>query len=158
MNKKKGFTLVELLAVLAILAILATVTVPIVLNILNTSSTKAFEDTVLSLSKAADNYYTALTLESDTKLPLLVTFKDREETNKYLNNATKTCKTSNERIIEYTGQNPDSGNVFIDSNGDVYIAVYSKATGDCAIKNPGDKKVTLSKKGPSECKLDKSPC
>ena len=63
-----------------------------------------------------------------------------------------------ERIIEYTGQNPDSGNIFIDSNGDVYMAVYNKATGDCATKNPGDKKVTLTKKDPSECKLDKSPC
>lgn len=158
MKKENAFTLVELLAVLAILAILATVTVPIVLNILNTSSSQAFEDNAFSLSKAADSYYTALTLKSDTKLPLLVTFKNREETNKYLNNANKQCETSNERIIEYTGQNPDSGNIFIDSNGDVYMAVYNKATGDCATKNPGDKKVTLTKKDPSECRLDKSPC
>lgn len=158
MKKENGFSLVELLAVLAIIAMIATITAPIVLNVLNSSSAKTFEDNAMSLSKAADNYYTALTLESDTKLPLLVTFKDREETNKYLNNANKICETSNERIIEYTGQNPDSGNIFIDNNGDVYIAVYNKATGECATKNPGDKKVTISKKSASECKLDKSPC
>lgn len=154
----KAFTLVELLAVIAILAIIATITVPIVLNALQTSRSSAFEDNALSLSKAADNYYTSLTLSTNTKLPLLVTFNNQKETNKYLNNSNKNCETSNERILEYTGQNPDSGNIFIDNNGDVYIAIYNKATGDCAIKNPGDKKVTITKKGPSECKLDKSPC
>ena len=96
--KKTGFTLVELLAVIAILAIIVTITVPIVTNIFQTSSEKAFEDNAMSLSKADDNYYTSLNLESYTKLPLLVTFNNGKETNRYMNNASNTCETSSERI------------------------------------------------------------
>ena len=84
--KKNAFTLVELLAVITILGILATITVPIVINVFNSASESAFEDDAMTLSKAADNYYTSLTLESDTKLPLLVTFNSGKETNKYKNN------------------------------------------------------------------------
>ncbi len=156
--KKTGFTLVELLAVIAILAIIVTITVPIVTNIFQTSSEKAFEDNAMSLSKAADNYYTSLTLESDTKLPLLVTFNNGKETNRYMNNASNTCETSSERLLEYSGQNPDSGNIFIDRNGDIYLALYDRQARKCAIKNPGDKTVTFTDKSESECKLTNNPC
>lgn len=156
--KNKGFTLVELLAVITILAIVATITVPIVTGVIQTSKSKAFEDDAFSLSKAADNYYTSSTLSSSTKLPLLVTFNDGKETNKYLNNENKACETSQERLLEYTGQNPDSGNIYIDKNGDVYLAVYSKAARKCAKKNPGDKTVTFTDDNASECKLTNNPC
>ena len=156
--KNKGFTLIELLGVIALLAIVATITVPIVIDVIQTSKTKAFEDDALSLSKAADNYYTSLTLSSSTKLPLLVTFNDKKETNKYLNNENKLCETSNDRILEYTGQNPDGGNIYIDKNGDIYLAIYSKSARKCAIKNPGEKTITFTNTPASECKLTKNPC
>ena len=155
---KKGFTLVELLGVLAILAILATVTVPIVLNVFNNTANSAFEDNAMSLSKAADNYYSASTLDAYTKLPLLVTFNDGKETNKYINNENKNCEISNDRMMEYTGDNPDSGNIYIDKNGDIYMAIYDKQSHKCAIKNPGDKTVTFTNQSESECKLDNNPC
>lgn len=156
--KKNGFTLVELLGVLAILAILATVTVPIVLNVFNNTANSAFEDNAMSLSKAADNYYSASTLDAYTKLPLLVTFNDGKETNKYINNENKNCEISNDRMMEYTGDNPDSGNIYIDKNGDIYMAIYDKQSHKCAIKNPGDKTVTFTNQSESECKLDNNPC
>ena len=155
---KKGFTLVELLAVITILGLIATITIPIVTGVFQNASENAFEDDAMSLSKAADNYYTSLTLESETKLPLLVTFNNGNETNKYKNNANNTCQTSSERLLEYTGQNPDSGNIFIDSNGDVTLALYDRQSRKCAIKNPGDKKVTFTDKSESECKLTNNPC
>lgn len=155
---KKGFTLVELLGVLAILAILATITVPIIINVFNNAEASAFEDNAISLSKASDNYYTASTLKAYTKLPLLVTFNNGKETNKYINNENKNCETSTERLIEYTGENPDSGNIYIDKNGDIYMAIYDRQSRKCAIKNPGDKTVTFTNKSESECKLDNNPC
>lgn len=156
--KNKGFTLVELLATIAILAIITTITVPIVINVYQSAEEDAFEDDAMSLSRAADNYYSAATLDSVTKLPLLVTFNDGKETNKYINNANKACETSNERLLEYTGQNPDSGNIFIDKNGDITFAIYDRQAKKCAKKNPGDKTVTFTDDLETECKLDKNPC
>lgn len=156
--KRNGFTLVELLAVIAILAIIVTITVPIVTNVFQDASENAFEDNAMSLARAADNYYTSLTLESDTKIPLLVTFSNGEETNRYKNNANNTCETSSERILEYSGQNPDSGNIFIDRNGDISLALYDRQSRKCAIKNPGDKTITFTDKSESECKLTNNPC
>ena len=156
--KRNGFTLVELLAVITILGILAAITIPIVTGVFQNASENAFEDDAMTLSKAADNYYTSLTLESETKLPLLVTFNNGKETNKYKNNASNACQTSSERLLEYTGQNPDSGNIFIDSNGEVTLALYDRQSRKCAIKNPGDKAVTFTDKSESECKLTNNPC
>ena len=156
--KNKGFTLVELLAVIAILAIIATITVPIVINVFNQAEDKAFEDDAMSLSKAADNYYTSLTLSDNTKIPLLITYSNKKETNKYLNNGNNRCETSTDRILEYSGQTPDSGNIYIDKNGNVSLAIYDKQSRKCAIKNPGDKTVTFTDKSESECKLANNPC
>ena len=154
----KGFSLPELLAVIVLIAMIALITTPIVLNVIEDSSEDVFMDNALSLSKAADNYYTSLTLTSDTKLPILITFDNKKETNKYINNTTKQCETSNERILEYSGKNPDSGNIYIDKNSDVYMAIYNKKSRKCAIKNPGDKTVTITDKTIEECKLDYDPC
>ena len=156
--KKNAFTLVELLAVITILGILAAITIPIVTGVFQNASENAFEDNAMSLARAADNYYTSLTLESETKLPLLVTFSNGEETNRYKNNTSNTCETSSERLLEYSGQNPDSGNIFIDSNGEVTLAIYDRRSRKCAIKNPSDKKITFTDKAESECKLTNNPC
>ena len=156
--KTSGFSLVELLAVLVIIAIIATITMPIVTNVFQNAKSNAFEDDAMSLYKAAGNYYTSATLDSSTKLPLLVTFTNKQETNKYLNNSNHTCETSTNRLLEYSGQNPDSGNIFIGKNGDIYIALYNKSAKKCAIKKPGDKTVTFTDTKESECKLDNVPC
>ena len=154
----KGFSLIELLAVIVLIAIIALITTPIVLNVINDSSENVFTDDAMSLSKAADNYYTASYLENDIKLPLLITFNEGKETNKFINNDTQKCETSNERMLEYSGKNPDSGNIYIDKNSDVYMAIYNKKSRKCAIKNPEDKTITITDKTIEECKLDYDPC
>ncbi len=156
--RKNAFTLVELLAVIAILGIIATITTPIVLNVLTSAREKAFEDNALSLSKAADNYYAALTLDSETKIPLLITYTNGEESNLYLNNSNNQCETSTDRMLEYSGENPYSGNIYIDKEGNVSMAIYDDQSRKCAIKEPGDKTVTITDKTESECKLDNTPC
>lgn len=56
MNKKKGFSLVEVLAVIAVLAIIALITVPLVGNQIESSRKAAFKDSVLEASKGLNIY------------------------------------------------------------------------------------------------------
>ena len=58
--KKKGFTLVELLAVIAILAILVVIALPNVLGMFNTAKTNSF---VTEVQKMMDTAKTQWTLE-----------------------------------------------------------------------------------------------
>ena len=55
--KKKGFTLVELLAVIVILAIIALIAVPTVINIIGSAQKHAFKDSVYGVIKAGELYY-----------------------------------------------------------------------------------------------------
>lgn len=56
MNKKKGFSLVEVLAVIAVLAIIALIAVPLVGNQIESSRRAAFKDSVLEASKGLNIY------------------------------------------------------------------------------------------------------
>lgn len=156
--KQKGFTLVELLAVIAIIAIIATITTPIILDVLTDSRANAFKDNAMALDRAAQNYYSGTYISNNVKLPLLVTFNQNKETNKYIDNKTNTCETTNDRIIEYGGETPDSGNIFIDKNGDIYMAIYNEEISTCATKNPEDKTVTMEKTDAENCVLNNDPC
>ncbi len=54
--KKKGFTLIEILAVIVILAVIALITVPIVMSVIEKSRKAAFRDSVLSAFHQVDYY------------------------------------------------------------------------------------------------------
>ena len=56
--KRKGFTLVELLAVIVILAIIALITTVVVINIIETVKIRKYKVEEKSLEKAAELYYT----------------------------------------------------------------------------------------------------
>lgn len=56
MNKKKGFTLIEVLAVIAVLAIIALIAVPLVANQIETSRKASFKASVLEASKGLNIY------------------------------------------------------------------------------------------------------
>ena len=59
MEKRKAFTLVELLAVIVILAIVLIITVPGVLSIINQTKNKAYESQIKIIKEAARNYLAA---------------------------------------------------------------------------------------------------
>ena len=67
MNKenKKGFTLVELLAVIVVIAIISTIGTIGISSIINTSKTKAYDQQVANIIKAAKQW----SLENTDKLP-----------------------------------------------------------------------------------------
>lgn len=148
---KKGFTLVELLAVIVIIAIIAVITSPIVINVVNNTKVKGFEDSAISLLKAAQNYYNSQPLDEVVKLPLQITFKNQNETNVYTNAQTNQDETSTKRLLDYSGTNPDSGTIKIDKDGKVSMAIYSKAARVCGIKKDTDKTLTFTKVSESEC-------
>ena len=56
-RKKKGFTLVELLAIIVVLAVLAVIAVPVINNIIRTAREKAFMNTEYSVLDAEEYYY-----------------------------------------------------------------------------------------------------
>ncbi len=156
--KNNGFTLIELLAVIAILAIIATITVPTVINVLKDSRKNAFKDNAMAISRAAQNYYASSSITQSVNLPLLVTFNDKKETNKYFSNATNEWETSSERILDYTGENPDTGNICIDKNGNVSMAIYNKNTSTCATKDAKDKTITIEEIEPENCLITEDSC
>ena len=57
-KRKKGFTLVELLAVIVILAIIALIATPVVMNLINKSREKAADETLTEILKAGETYRT----------------------------------------------------------------------------------------------------
>ncbi len=71
-NKKKGFTLVELIVVLVILAILAALLIPTLTGYINKAKEKSIiaetRQTVMAAQTLVDEYYGTLTLNSSTTI------------------------------------------------------------------------------------------
>ena len=61
-------------------------------------------------------------------------------------------------MLEYSGKNPDSGNIYIDKNGDISIAVYNAETNQCAKKEPNEKNITIENIDQENCVLSINPC
>ena len=92
MGRKKGFTLVELLAVIVILAIIALIATPIILNIIKDAKRSAAKDSAYGYIDAVEKYIVlAKTQTGNYKLELVPT-EDKE----------LTCKTK-EECIKDTG-------------------------------------------------------
>jgi prepilin-type N-terminal cleavage/methylation domain-containing protein len=156
---KKAFTLVELLAVIVILGIIATITIPIVINVYKTSKEKTFKDSAEAILKSANNYYNSSYLGDEIKLPLLITFNNQGETTKYKSNKVSTCQSTTTRLLDYNGINPDSGNIYIDKEGQVALALYSKTVKLCATKTFSDNNISYSAMSTaSSCVLSNNPC
>jgi type IV pilus assembly protein PilA len=66
MKKKKGFTLVELLAVIVILAVLVLLAVPSVLKMMDGAKNNAFKIEAENIAKAAKSAYADDLLNNDT--------------------------------------------------------------------------------------------
>jgi len=118
--KKKGFTLVELLAVIIILAVIAIIAIPIVLNVVESSRKSAFESSVYGVIETiglevADKMIKGESLISEYNFPT-------EE-------------------LEFQGEQPTGGIAKTDRKGKVSIAVHNGKW--CAIKGYDEGTLTV---------------
>ena len=124
---KKGFTLVELLAVIVLLGIIAMITVPTVLDSMNDSRRKSLQDTAYSIVQAATSYQAELQQEGK-KSTFTLDFS----------------KSADRDVLEVKGELPDAGQVSVDANGKVSLALWSNDIKTCVTKNKNSKNVVIS--------------
>ena len=100
--KKKGFTLVELLAVIVILAVILTISVPAVKKTVDSAKKKSAENDALMIKNIAEKYYTS-NLD-----------KDEEITGVDLSSDT----------LSYSGEKPTKGYLYFTEDGIAYGKMY----------------------------------
>ena len=100
--KRKGFTLVELLAVIVILAVILTISVPAVKKTVDSAKKKSAENDALMIKNIAEKYYTS-NLD-----------KDEEITGVDLSSDT----------LSYSGEKPTKGYLYFTEDGIAYGKMY----------------------------------
>ncbi len=104
--KKKGFTLVELLAVIVILAVIALIATPMIMDVIEKSRRGAAIESVNGILEAAENYQLESMLEGEE--------------------IERTIDLTSD-ILTYKGAKPSSGTLVIGENGKMrIIAKYGK--------------------------------
>lgn len=135
---KKGFTLIELLAVIVILAIIALITTPTIINVITNSKKNALKDSGYGLIESARNYQT-------------------EKQGEYESGALSIdySKGTNKNVLTTKGDLPDAGELQIDENGKVTLAIWSNSAKACAVKKSSKKTITINEniKKASDCKI-----
>ena len=106
--KRKGFTLVELLAVIVILAVISIITIPMIGNVIEESKKKALEQSVNGLVESA-RYYS---IENDG-------------TYEFLFDENKKGETINGDSLDYRGSINAEGKLYLDQDGNISICVYN---------------------------------
>lgn len=133
---KKGFTLVELLAVIIILGVLSLLIVPKVINTLNDSEEKTNMASAEGLLKAAE-------------------YKYQDNEIKGISESIKVDYTNNINIdkLDFNGKKPEKGEVKINKNGKVSMAV--KIGNKCYLKAVQDKEITTTDYDATTCVMPK---
>ncbi|MFA5603339.1 MAG: prepilin-type N-terminal cleavage/methylation domain-containing protein [Bacilli bacterium] len=132
MKKKKGFTLVELLAVIVVVLIVVTIVIPLILGIVETARMGAFRDTAYGIAKSGEY--------------LLINERERQ-TFYYLDY--KQYNADNKKL-DYRGQSPKTGAVLTEADSkQVALAIHSGTY--CATKAADEAKVYVTKTTPEEC-------
>ncbi len=125
--KRKGFTLVELLAVIVVLGVIAMISVPVVLNLINESRKNSFKSSVNGMIKSVEMYYTK---SAGTEVTL-----DLGNT-EILNQ------------LDFTGTKPTAGFVYINEDGIISIVMYNNQY--CGYRKSGEESVTVLDRGTAE--------
>ena len=129
---KKGFTLIEVLAVLLILSVIALITTPIIINVIKDSKEKAFINDANSLVESIRTYQANNQYES-----VIVDYTNNINTDK----------------LELDGDLPDAGQISIDENGKVALALWNEDLQICAQKDLNSKEVVKKEISKSACTL-----
>ncbi len=139
--QKRAFTLIELLAIIIILAIILLIVMPIVLNVIGESRKKAFESSAYGLTKTAENYYMEASITSSIKETVVYTFVD----------GIQSVEPDSYEILEFSGEPPVSGQIKINIDGDIEMAITDGIW--CAIKEKTKRKINELVQYDENCKL-----
>ncbi|MDD3452964.1 MAG: type II secretion system protein [Bacilli bacterium] len=123
MKRKKGFTLLELLAVIVVITIFSLVVVPFIIGIINKARLNAFIQTGYGILDAAENYYVNQLLYNTVTDNVTVSFDD------YKNQ------------LSFKGKKPDGGIVILKKTGNSTLALWSESLRRCIIKNYNTSKI-----------------
>ena len=126
MDKKKGFTLVELLAVIVILALIALIATPIILNVINDAKKQAAKDSAYGYMDAVEKYIVSSELEDKS-------IKDR----------TYSVEELNSMGVSVKGSTPDNGNIEIKNSS---VKSYDIGIDGYVVSNGKVDKVSTTKK------------
>lgn len=125
--KKKGFTLVELLAVIVILAIIAVISVPVILGVIDNSKKGAFKNSFYGIIDSAELYLA----------------KNQQQT---ILNQAKSENGININVLDYKSKSDYAGSFKINESGDIELINFTD-TSYCA---SGTRKNVIVKKNCSE--------
>jgi prepilin-type N-terminal cleavage/methylation domain-containing protein len=131
---KKGFTLIELLAVIVILAIIALIATPLILNVIDDSKKGAFKSTAYGIIETVELKY-AQGLFKGNNEEIIFTYNDGVESS----------NIEGEKL-EYKGERPKSGEIMININGEIALALHDGKY--CAEKSKEECFITISPSAP----------
>ena len=133
--KKKGFTLMELLAVIVILAVLALITIPIVSNLIKNSKKEAFR---ISVGQVSDNIFFHYTKD------WLIEGMDEDKVFDFETH-------QNLDLLTVSGSLPTSGSMSINPQGKISINVSNGVY--CAVKGEDQDKIQVGDIVDGVCQL-----
>ena len=90
--KRKGFTLVELLAVIVILALVALITIPVILNVIEKSKQKTYQRSIDAYGRAVNKAIAEYLLDNEKDTSKTLTYEDIKDYIKYEGNKVE-CDT-----------------------------------------------------------------
>ena len=135
MKRKKGFTLIKLLAVIVILAIIALIAIPNIIKILNKTRLSAAIDSAYGILSSAETYVAnQMLLNKDSNISDL-TFEANDG---------KVCANEND-CLSFKGTKPSSGYVYILNNGSNFVLENLVINGFTCNKPIFEDKVTCEK-------------
>jgi len=136
---KKGFTLIELLAVIVILAIIALIASPIIIGLIDDARKESFKSSAYGIVRAGEIFFSQ-NLLSGTNEEVTFTYTDGVESS-----------SISGKKLDYNGSKPNSGEVKVNKNGEVAIAVHNGTY--CAEKGYNESELTISNKTVVDCKI-----
>lgn len=135
---KNAFTLLELLSVIIIISIIALITTPIIINVIKDARLEAFKDSAYALIDASREYRVNAISSGDTRI-LDINYTQGTNTDK----------------LSVQGKLPDGGNLKMNADGDIAIALWSDSSEVCLVKDYDSNTIQISTtmKTKDSCKL-----
>ena len=111
--KKRGLTLIELLAVIVILAVIALIATPTIMDAIKTARKEAFLNSAYGIMEAVNDAYYGFILNHDIKKDVFYLYENGVES-----------IYSEDIKPDYKGQVPTSGGIYLHQDGTINFALY----------------------------------